>query len=107
MQEVHSLGRTYRCGNVNEEGVAIYTHYLQEGVGHNVHDFTVPPHQESPEGKGNKPSVCINRCCRYGHWKHDKRFHILFRISARIKCVKAFSLKTRKLPLKLLSIYKV
>lgn len=24
------FSHTYRCGNVNEEGVAIYTHYLQE-----------------------------------------------------------------------------
>lgn len=101
--EVHSLGHTYRCGNVNEEGVAIYTHYLQEWVGDNVHNFTVPPHQESPESKGNEPSVRINRCCCYGHWKHDKRFNVLLRIPARIKHVEAFSLKTRKLPLKLLS----
>ena len=66
------LGHTYRCGNIDEEGVAIYTHYLQERVGDNVHNFTVPPHQESPESKGNKPSICINRCCCYGDCKHQK-----------------------------------
>lgn len=103
---VHSLGHTYRCGDVDKEGVAIYTHYLQERVGHNVHNFTVPPHQESPESKGNEPSVRINRCCCYGYWKYDKRFHILIRIPARIKHVEVFSLKTRKLALKLVSIYR-
>lgn len=71
------FSHTYRCGNVNEEGVAIHTHYLQERVGDNVHDFTVPPHQEPPESKGNKPSICINRCGCYGHWKHNKRFNVL------------------------------
>lgn len=75
--EARSSGCTYRCGDVNEEGVAIDTHYLQERVGDYVHNFTVPPHQESPESKGNEPSVRINRCCRYGHWKHDRRFNVL------------------------------
>lgn len=70
-------GHTYRCGNIDEEGVAIYTHYLQERVGDNVHNFAVPPHQESPESKGNKPSVCINRCCCYGDCKCIRRFKVL------------------------------
>lgn len=87
---MHSSGHTYRCGNINEEGVAVHTHYLQERVGDNVHHFTVPPHQEPPESKGNKPSICINGCCCYGHWKYNKKFNVWLRIPARIN---AFSLK--------------
>lgn len=59
--------RTHRGGDVDEEGVAVDAHRLQEGVASHLPLVPLPPGQESPQSHGHQPGVQEDDQRRYRH----------------------------------------
>lgn len=56
---------THRCGDVDEKGVAVNTHSLQERVTSNLPLGPLSPRQETPQTNRHQPGVHEDHDCRY------------------------------------------
>lgn len=58
---------THRGWDVDEEGVAVDTHSLQEGVAAHLPFSPLPPGQETPQSDRHQPGIQEDdhRCCRH------------------------------------------
>lgn len=58
---------THGGGDVDEEGVAVDAHRLQEGVASHLPFGPLPPGQETPQSDGHQPGVQEDDQRRYRH----------------------------------------
>ena len=65
---------TYRGRDEDEQGVAINTHGLQEGVAPHVALRASPPRQEPPSAQGHQRGVHEDDYRCYGYWKQNTSY---------------------------------
>lgn len=65
---------THRGWDVDEEGVAVDTHSLQERVASHLPFSPLPPGQETPQSDGHQPGIQEDDHRRYRHcWRTQNR----------------------------------
>lgn len=58
---------THRGGDIDEKGVAVDAHSLQEGVASNLPLIPLPPGQETPYPNRHQPGIHEDDYCSYRH----------------------------------------
>lgn len=65
---------THGGGDVDEEGVAVDAHRLQEGVASHLPLGPLPPGQETPQSDGHQPGVQEDDQRRYRHCRTEREY---------------------------------